>query len=223
MDGIRDSGLGIRNAETKGDNESRSPNPESRHDWGDMALVGRIARPHGLRGEVVINPETDFVEERFAEGAIVWARSAAGDERLTVGSMRVQNGRPVVGFEGFTRVEDVERLAGVELRVPEETLQPLQAGTYYEHQLVGCIVETVAGDAVGKVAAVEGGAGATRLVMNGPRGEILIPLAVDICVEIDVANKRIQINPPEGLLELNERGPAKAGPYGVQSVRRGRL
>ena len=45
-----------------------------------------------------------------------------------------------------------------------------------------------------------------RLVMNGPRGEILIPLAVDICVEIDIANKRIRINPPDGLLELNEKG-----------------
>ena len=169
-----------------------------------MALVGRVARPHGLRGQVVINPETDFIEERFAEGATVWTRSAAGDERLTVASMRVQNGRPVVGFEGFTRVEDVERLAGLELRVPEETLQPLQPGTYYEHQLVGCVVETAAGDVVGTVASVEGGAGATRLVMNGPRGEILIPLAVDICIDIDVVNKRIRIKPPEGLLELNE-------------------
>ena len=178
-----------------------------------MALVGRIARPHGLRGQVVINPDTDFVEERFAEGATVWTRSAAGDERLTVASMRVQSGRPVVGFEGFTRIEDVERLAGLELRVPEETLQPLQPGSYYEHQLVGCIVETAAGDVVGTVAAVEGGAGATRLVMRGPRGEILIPLAVDICVDIDVVNKRIRINPPDGLLELNERGPATAGPY----------
>jgi len=182
----------------------RSPVP----DWDDMALVGRIARPHGLRGQVVINPETDFVEERFAEGATIWTRSAAGDEQLTVTSLRVQNGRPVVGFEGFSRVEDVERLAGLELRVPEETLQALPAGTYYEHQLVGCIVETVAGDVIGSVAAVEGGAGATRLVMNGPRGEILIPLAVDICVEIDVASRRIRIKPPDGLLELNERGPA---------------
>jgi 16S rRNA processing protein RimM len=112
----------------------------------------------------------------------------------------------VVGFEGFTRIEDVERLAGVELRVPEETLQPLQPGSYYEHQLVGCSVETAAGDVVGKVAAVEGGAGATRLVMDGPRGEILVPLAVDICIEIDIANKRIRIDPPEGLLELNEKG-----------------
>ena len=173
-------------------------------DWDDMALVGRIARAHGLRGQVVINPETDFVEERFAEGATIWTRSAAGDEQLTVASLRVQNGRPVVGFEGFTRIEDVERLAGLELRVPEETLQALPPGTYYEHQLIGCSVATVAGDVVGNVAAVEGGAGATRLVMNGPRGEILIPLAVDICVEIDVANRRIRIKPPDGLLELNE-------------------
>ena len=66
-----------------------------------MVLVGRIARPHGLRGQVVINPETDFVEERFAEGATLWTRSTAGDEQLTVASMRVQNGRPMVGFEGF--------------------------------------------------------------------------------------------------------------------------
>ena len=189
--------------------------------WEQMALVGRIARPHGLKGQVVINPETDFVEERFAAGSTVWARSAAGEEQLIVSSMRVQNGRPIVGFDGFDRIEDVERLAGLELRVPEASLQPLQPGTFYEHQLVGCTVQTADGTSVGEVAKVEGGAGATRLVMNGPRGEILIPLAFDICVDIDVANKRIRINPPEGLLELNEvrRGhhlPAdgRSGPRG---------
>jgi len=181
--------------------DSRSPIP----DWDDMALVGRITRPHGLRGQVAVHPETDFVEERFAEGATFWTRSAAGDEQLTVASSRVQNGRPIVGFKGFARVEDVERLAGLELRVPEETLQPLQPGTYYEHQLVGCAVETTAGDLVGEVAKVEGGGGASRLVMNGPGGEIMVPLAVDICVDIDIANRKIRISPPEGLLELNKR------------------
>ena len=184
-----------------------------------MVLVGRIARPHGLRGLVVINPETDFVDERFAEGATLWTRSAAGEEQLTVATLRVQNGRPVVGFVGFSRIEDVERLAGLELRVPEEALRPLEAGTYYEHQLVGCTVETVAGDVVGRVAAVEGGAGATRLMMNGPRGEILIPLAVDICVEIDVANKKIRIDPPDGLLELNEKGAGGRRPPATYEVR----
>jgi 16S rRNA processing protein RimM len=180
------------------------PDPRSLiPNWDDMALVGRIARPHGLKGQVVINAETDFVEERFAKGATVWIRSASSEERLTVTSLRVQNGRPIVGFEGFSRIEDVEQLAGLELRVPEGALQPLQAGRYYEYQLVGCTVETTSGHVVGTVDAVQGGAGATRLVMNGPRGEILIPLAVDICVDVDVAKKRIRIDPPEGLLELN--------------------
>jgi len=204
----RDSGIGTpdSNAEARDSRcEPRTPNPESRDDWDRMALVGRITRPHGLRGQVVVHPETDFVEERFAGGATVWTRSAAGDEQLTIVSSRVQNGRPIVGFEGFACIEDVERLAGLELRVPEETLQPLRPGTYYEHQLVGCGVETTDGDVVGEVAKVEGGGGASRLTVNGPRGEILIPLAVDICVEIDVANRRIRINPPDGLLDLNEK------------------
>ena len=93
-----------------------------------MVLVGRVARPHGLRGQVVINPETDFVEERFKVGATFWTRSPRGDEQLTVTSARVQNGRPVVSFEGFSSIEDVERLAGLDLRVPEEELLPLDAG-----------------------------------------------------------------------------------------------
>ena len=69
-----------------------------------------------------------------------------GEEPLTITSARVQNGRPVIGFEGFSSIEDVERLAGLELRVPEDTLQPLGEGAYYQHQLVGCAVETVAGE-----------------------------------------------------------------------------
>ena len=135
-----------------------------------MVLVGRVARPHGLRGQVVINPETDFVEERFKVGATFWTRSARGDEQLTVTSARVQNGRPVVGFEGFSSIEDVERLAGLDLRVPEEELQPLDAGVYYHHQLIGCVVETVAGERVGDVVRVEGGAAGSLLGRRRGRG-----------------------------------------------------
>ena len=169
-----------------------------------MAIVGRVARPHGLRGDVVINPETDFVAERFRPGATVWTRSAGREEQLTIASARVQNGRPVVGFEGLSSIEAVERLAGLELRVPEESLQPLEPGRYYEHQLIGCSVETADGAIVGTVVRVDSSAGGSRLVVDGARGEILVPLAVDICVEIDVAGRRVRIAPPEGLLELNE-------------------
>ena len=173
--------------------------------WDDMVLVGRIARPHGLKGQVVVNPETDFAEQRFAEGATLWTRSDRGDEQLVITSSRLQGTRPVIGFDGFASVEDVERLAGLELRVPEGTLQPLAEGTYYQHQLIGCVVETTAGERVGEVARVEGGAAGSLLAIEGPRGEILIPLAVDICTSVDVAARRITVAPPEGLLELNER------------------
>jgi 16S rRNA processing protein RimM len=171
--------------------------------WDDMAVVGRVARPHGLRGDVVVNPETDFVAERFRPGATVWMRSAGREEQLTIGSARVQNGRPVVGFVGLSSIEAAERLAGLELRVPEEALQPLEPGQYYEHQLVGCSVSTADGP-VGTVVRVDRAGGGSRLVVEGARGEILVPLAVDICVEIDVAGRRIRIEPPQGLLELNE-------------------
>src|SRR5918992_3214274 len=98
--------------------------------WDEMVTVGRIARPHGLNGQVIVNPETDFVEERFTVGSTLVARGAKGEETLTISSFRVQGGRPIVGFEGFARIEDVERLSGLELRIPEERLQPLEAGSF---------------------------------------------------------------------------------------------
>ena len=168
-----------------------------------MVLVGRIARPHGIRGQVIVTPETDFVEERFRPGATFWTRSSRGDELLTVSTARVQNGRPVIGFEGFSTIEDVERLAGLDLRVPEDALIPLGSGVYYHHDLVGCVVETTNGERVGEVTRVDGGAGASLLSIRGPRGEVLVPLVTDICVEVDIAGRRIRIEPPAGLLELN--------------------
>ena len=172
--------------------------------WDDMAVVGRVARPHGLRGDVVVNPETDFVAERFRPGATLWTRSGEREEQLTIASARVHHGRAVVGFEGLSGIDAAARLAGLELRVPEESLQPLEPGRYYEHQLVGCSVATVRGEVIGTVVRVDSGAGSSRLAVDGARGEILVPLAADICVDVDVAGRKIRIEPPEGLLELNE-------------------
>jgi 16S rRNA processing protein RimM len=188
--------------------------------WDDMVVVGRIARPHGLHGQVIVNPETDFVEERFTVGSTLVTRGTGGEEVLTVSSFRVQGGRPVIAFEGLARIEDVERLAGLELRVPEESLQPLEPGSFYHHQLVGCVVELNDGTVVGEVERVEGGIGGSRLVVTGRAGEILVPLASAICVEIDIAARRIRIDPPEGLLDLNETRGSRAG---TQASRGGRL
>ncbi len=173
--------------------------------WDDMAVVGRIARAHGIRGEVVVNPDTDFPERRFHAGAALFIRRAGAVEAIRLTTARMQQGRPIVGIEGVRTMSGAEELAGCELRVPVEALEALPAGTYYHHDLAGCSVETTSGAPVGRVSSVEGAPGGSRLVVEGPGGEVLIPLAADICVSIDVAARVIVVNPPDGLLELNAR------------------
>ena len=172
--------------------------------WDEMVLVGRVARTHGLRGQVVVNPETDFVAERFQQGARVWTRVDGREQALTIVDARVEGRRPILAFEGYATVEASDALAGAELRVPESSLQPLPEGSYYLHQLVGCRVETTEGALVGTVSRVDGGAGAAVLVVDGAGGEVLVPLAQEICVGIDVEARVIRVRMPEGLLELNE-------------------
>jgi 16S rRNA processing protein RimM len=187
-----------------------------------MVLVGRVARTHGIRGHVLVNAETDFVAERFHAGAQVWSRVAGREQALTIKDARVEGRRPILAFEGYETVEAADRLAGAELRVPESSLQALPEGSYYLHQLVGCRVETIDGAPVGEVGRVDGGAGAAVLAVNGARGEVLVPLAQDICVGIDVGSRLIRVRMPDGLLELNETRSAKRGheiPPGASGTR----
>jgi len=173
-------------------------------DWEAMAAVGRIARAHGIRGQVIVNPDTDFPDERFTPGATLFTMRGGSLEALTLTTARIQNGRPVIGIAGVDTMNDAIALAGLELRVPVESLAPLPKGTFYHHELVGCQVVTGSGEMVGTVEKVEGTAGGSRLVVAGSRGEIQIPLADEICRTIDVAGKRIVIEPPDGLLEVNQ-------------------
>jgi 16S rRNA processing protein RimM len=172
-------------------------------DWNAMAVVGRIARAHGIRGQVIVNLETDFPEERFKPGATLFAERGGALTPLTLTTVRFQNGRPVIGLQGVETMNDAEQLAGLELRVPVEELTSLPEGTFYHHDLVGCRVVTKDGHDVGMVEGVEGTFGGSRLIVSKGAGEILIPLATDICPTIDIAGKRIVIDPPEGLLDLN--------------------
>src|SRR5687768_12695925 len=109
-----------------------------------MALVGRIARAHGLKGHVFINPETDFPEQRFQPGAELFVNRGGVVEPLTLTSVRFQRERPVVGLSGVDDADAAAALAGLELRVPVEWLAELPEGTFYRHELIGCRVETTA-------------------------------------------------------------------------------
>ena len=168
-----------------------------------MVLVGRVARAHGNRGRVIINPESDFVEDRFRPGNTVYVRHGDRVDRLLIRDVRFHQHRPIVAFDEVATMTEAEQLASAELRVPLERLERLPAGVFYHHELTGCRVETVDGVAVGTVSGVEGTGGAHRLVVDGETAEILVPLVAQICERIDVAAAVITINPPEGLLELN--------------------
>jgi 16S rRNA processing protein RimM len=165
--------------------------------------VGRIARPHGLRGQVFVNVDTDFPEERFRPGAELFVERGGALQVITINTVRFHNQRPVIGFAGIETIEEAEALAGLELRIPVDRLADLPPDTYYRHDLIGCRVETRRGDPIGIVEEVEGTLAGSRLVVAGSHGEVLIPLAAEICTTIDPAARRIVIDPPEGLLDLN--------------------
>lgn len=175
--------------------------------WDEMAVVGRIARTHGIRGHVFVNPDTDFPEARFAVGAELNVGRGDGTwERMSVIDARFQSGRPVIALSGVADMSAAEALNGAELRVPVETLVELPPGTFYHHDLIGCRVETTDGTFVGDVSSIEGSGVDSRLVIPGEAGEVLIPLVEAMCPTIDPANRRIVIAPPPGLLELNAKG-----------------
>ena len=175
------------------------------NNWDDAVLIGVVARTHGNRGEVIVNSQTDFPEERFQEGAQLTTRRKDGSlATLEVATMRMHQGRPVILFKGIGSMNDAELLAGLELRVEEGDLDTdlLDDGEYYHRDLIGCAVVTEQGESIGEVTAIEGDRSATRLVVRSRRNEVLIPLADEICT-VDIAAKRITVRPPEGLLELN--------------------
>jgi 16S rRNA processing protein RimM len=173
--------------------------------WDEMAVVGHIARPHGIKGQFFVNPLTDFPEERFGVGGTLFLLRDGCIEPFTVTTSRIQNGRPVIGVEGITDMDAARELAGLEFRVPVTALVALPEGMFYHHDLIGSTVETVEGQQVGTVSDVQGDTGNSRLVVQAETGEILIPLVLDICTTIDTAAKRIVIAPPAGLLDVNRR------------------
>ena len=168
----------------------------------DLLLVGRVARAHGNRGQVIVNPETDFPGDRFAEGNVLVVEQGGQQIERRIASVRFQQGRPVIALEGVETMNDAEALAGAQLKMPAESLAPLPGGTYYRHDLVGCEVRTKDGQVVGSVTDVEGPIERSRLVVARKGGELLVPMVETICVEVDPQGKRIVIDPPEGLLDL---------------------
>ncbi len=173
------------------------------NDRDDLIIVARAVRTRGLKGELLADILTDF-PERFEDISELSGVAPDGTRKqVELENYWFQNDRVVLKFAGYDTIDAAKALVGFEFGLPEAERVELGEGEYYDWELEGCLVETNARSVVGKVREVMRTGGVELLVVESEeRQEVLIPLAATIVVEIDVANKRIVVDPPEGLLEL---------------------
>jgi 16S rRNA processing protein RimM len=175
-------------------------------------IVGRIGRPHGIRGEVVIGVRTDEPDLRFAVGSrLDLDRSAAADggpaeTQLTVASARWHSGQLLVLFEGVTDRTAAGELTGSWLGVDTSQLPEVgDPDEFRDHELIGLSVRTTAGDPVGEITDVLH-YGQDLLVVRraANQGECLVPFVKAIVPEVDVRGGVVVIDPPLGLLDPSQ-------------------
>ncbi|MEU6722632.1 ribosome maturation factor RimM [Nonomuraea wenchangensis] len=163
-------------------------------------VVGRIGRPHGVRGEVTVEVRTDEPGRRFAVGTSI-ATDPAGSGPLVVAGRRWHKGILLVTFEGVTDRDVAEDLRGTMLVIDSADVEPTgDPDEFHDHQLIGLAVETVAGEPVGEVEDVLHHGQDLLVVRREGREEALIPFVKALVPEVDLAGGRLVVDPPEGLL-----------------------
>lgn len=164
----------------------------------ELVLIGRVVKPQGRRGELLVDPVSDR-PDRFAtlRRAFVVV-PGDGVREVRVASSWPHKGRHVLKLEGVDSIDEAERLRDCELHIAEDELAPLPDGSFYHHELTGLRVADASGREVGVVEGVlETGAGAPILVIRGVEGETLVPFAADFVKEVDLAGGRIFVEMPE--------------------------
>jgi 16S rRNA processing protein RimM len=169
-------------------------------------VVGRIIRPHGLRGELAVEVRTDDPGQRFANGSVL-ATDPPEVGPLTITSWRWHSGRLLVSFAEVIGRTDAESLRGVLLTVDAaDVALPQDPDEFHDHQLTGLTVVTVAGEVVGTVSDVlhygQDLLSVTPADGTQRQAEVLVPFVAAIAVELDLARGKVVIDPPPGLLDL---------------------
>lgn len=175
--------------------------------------LARILRPHGHRGEVAAEILTDFPERLTRLTSAELAGGKNPPRSVAIRSCwlsKSRGGQAIFHFDDCDSISDAKLLAGLEVQVPIAERISLPAGTYYVTDLIGCeAFEAGSGNKLGVVRDIqftgESIAGTPNLVVAMPGGELLIPLAAQICTRIDTAARRIEVSLPDGLRELNTR------------------
>jgi 16S rRNA processing protein RimM len=169
--------------------------------------LARVVRPWGRRGEVAAEVLTDF-PKRLTALKEAWLCDGRNPPRpVSIRSCRMHIGQAVIHFAGVESINDAERLRGLELQIPFSERAAISPGRHYISELIGCEVWEHGADApFGSVREVLNNGGRAEswiLAVDTPRGEVLIPLAAEICTSIDTQARRIEVRLPEGLRDLN--------------------
>jgi 16S rRNA processing protein RimM len=169
-----------------------------------LVAVGEVLKPYGLRGEVKVRPLTDQPQERFERlgDCFLWEPESGRREPCRVASSRFEGDTVLVRLEGVESPEAARAFAGRLLAVEREQALPAAPGRFYPWQMEGAAVQTPDGRTVGRFARVESGGAQELWVVDDGAREHLIPAVPAIVLEVNVAERRIVIDPPEGLLEL---------------------
>jgi 16S rRNA processing protein RimM len=168
-------------------------------------VVGRLRKPHGLKGDCAVFPLTDEPAEAFAPGRSVWVKNLAGE--LVAGPITIERSRPyhrewLLAFRDHDRIEAVEAWRGHFLAAESQGLRPPAEGEVYLHELAGFAVQDAAGTPLGLVSRVLELPTGLLLEVQGPKREFLVPFRKEFVVELDRAGKKLLVNLPEGLAEL---------------------
>lgn len=166
-------------------------------------MVGRVAKAHGIRGELTVEVRTDSPEERFRSGAVLTSRRRDGSTaELTVAAARPHSGRLLVTFEQIRTREDAEAIRGALLLADTADLPPTEdPDEFYDHELEGLRAELTDGTVVGTIQEVVHAPGAELLSLDREGQTVLVPFAREIVPVVDVAGGRVVLDPPEGLLD----------------------
>ena len=168
----------------------------------DLVVVGRLARPHGLRGEMSVEVLSDF-PERFAPGLVLVAAAPSGESRgeLVVSTVRPAGERLLIGFQGIETRTAAEALRGLDVAVPAGREMPRPEGFVYHFDLEGCRAVDRTGRELGVVTDLQEVGGRDLLSIRTPAGERDVPFVEPIVVSVDVARKLVVLDPPPGLLD----------------------
>ncbi|WP_248926399.1 ribosome maturation factor RimM [Paenibacillus hamazuiensis] len=169
-----------------------------------LFTVGKLVNTHGIRGEVKIVSQTDFPDVRFAKGSELILLDPEKNVRVpvTVESSRLHKNMYIVKLKGYGSINDVEKYKGYLVKVSEEHLVELEEDEYYYHEIIGCRVVTDEGEELGSIVEIlTPGANDVWVVKRKNGKQLLLPVIDDVVLDVDVAEKVVQVHIMEGLLD----------------------